>query len=294
MAGGPDLGRGPLSERCRLFNERFGVTRAAIIGEPRGHAAMVGALLCEPADPSHVAGVIFFNNAGTLGMCGHGLIGLAVSLHHAGRLGLGVHRIETPVGTANVDLLDGHTVRITNVPSDRYRKDVAIDAPDLGRVAGDVAWGGNWFFLTHDAPCALELANVPTLTAAGNAVKAALAANGITGRNHAPIDHVEFFAEPSSGDANSRNFVLCPGGEYDRSPCGTGTSAKLACLAADGALKPGEDWIQESIIGSRFTGRFAPGPEGTILPTITGRAWICAEGRLIFDRDDPFMHGIAG
>ena len=294
IAGGPDLGSGSLAERRRLFGEKFDAMRAAIIEEPRGHAAIVGALLCEPCDPAHAAGVIFFNNAGMLGMCGHGLIGLAVSLYHAGRIGPGVHAIETPVGIASVDLLDAHTVRIANVRSDRYLKDVMVDVPGLGRVTGDVAWGGNWFFLTHDAPCALDLANVPALTAAGNAVKAALAAQGVTGRDRAPIDHVEFFSTPPSDDANSRNFVLCPGGEYDRSPCGTGTSAKLACLAADGALKPGEDWIQESIIGSRFVGRYEEGPEGTILPSITGRAWVCAEGRLVFDRNDPFRYGIAG
>jgi 4-hydroxyproline epimerase len=293
MAGGPDLGSGSLAERRQIFAENFDWLRAAVINEPRGYAAIVGALLCEPVDASHAAGVIFFNNAGMLNMCGHGTIGLAVSLHHAELIGLGTHRFETPVGSVSVDLLDRNTARITNVPSYRLTKDVVVDVPGMGRFTGDVAWGGNWFFLSHDAPCALELANLAHLTEAADAVKHALAAQGITGAGAAEIDHIEFFAKPSSGPANSRNFVLCPGREYDRSPCGTGTSAKLACLAADGKLKPGEDWVQESIIGSRFTGSYQLGPDGTVLPTITGQAYISGEGKLLFDDNDPFKGGIA-
>lgn len=293
MAGGPDLGSGPLAERRRIFAEQYGWLRSAIINEPRGYAAIVGALLCEPVDASHAAGVIFFNNAGMLNMCGHGTIGLAVSLHHAGLLGLGQHLIETPVGSVSVELLDRTTARIANVPSYRLAKDVRVDVPGLGPVTGDVAWGGNWFFLSHDAPCGLELANLARLTDAADAVKQALAANGISGRNGMEIDHIEFFAKPASGPAHSRNFVLCPGREHDRSPCGTGTSAKLACLAADGVLKPGEDWVQESIIGSRFTGSYQPGPEGSIIPSITGQAHVCGEGKLLFDESDPFKSGIA-
>jgi 4-hydroxyproline epimerase len=293
MAGGPDLGSSPLSERRRIFAEQHGWLRSAVINEPRGYAAIVGALLCEPVDAGHAAGVIFFNNAGMLGMCGHGTIGLAVSLHHAGLIGLGEHRFETPVGSVSVELLDRTTARIANVPSYRLAKDAAVAVPGLGTVTGDVAWGGNWFFLSHDAPCALELANLAQLTDAADAVKHALLAQGITGADGAEIDHIEFFARPSSGPAHSRNFVLCPGREYDRSPCGTGTSAKLACLAADGALQPGEEWVQESIIGSRFTGSYRPGPDGRIVPSITGAAHVSGVGKLVFDEADPFRHGIA-
>ncbi len=292
MAGGPDLGLGPLSERRKLFAEQHDWLRSAVINEPRGYAAIVGALLCEPVDASHAAGVIFFNNAGMLNMCGHGTIGLAVSLHHAGLIGLGSHKFETPVGSVSVELIDAHTARIANVPSYRAAKDVGLDVPGIGRVTGDVAWGGNWFFLSHDAPCALELSNLARLTDAADAVKQALAAQGITGRDGMEIDHIEFFAKSSTGDAHSRNFVLCPGREYDRSPCGTGTSAKLACLAADGVLRPGEAWVQESIIGSRFTGSYQPGPNGAIVPSITGTAYVCGEGKLLFDEADPFKGGI--
>jgi 4-hydroxyproline epimerase len=291
-AGGPDLGTGSMTERRECFARDHDNFRSAIINEPRGYAAIVGALLCTPVDPAHAAGVIFFNNAGFLGMCGHGTIGLAVSLFHAGRIGLGTHMFETPVGTVAVDLLDANTARIANVPSYRFAKDVTVHVPSLGKVTGDIAWGGNWFFLSHDAPCALEFANLAKLTDAADAIKLALAAQGITGRDGAEVDHIEFFAKPSSGPAHSRNFVLCPGREYDRSPCGTGTSAKLACLAADGTLKPGQDWVQESVIGSRFTGRYVPGDGGTILPTITGTAYVCAVSRLIFTDGDPFSGGI--
>lgn len=292
MAGGPDLGSGPLAERRKLFADEHGWLRSAVINEPRGYAAIVGALLCEPVDASHAAGVIFFNNAGMLNMCGHGSIGLAVSLYHSGMIGLGTHRFETPVGSVSVDLIDRNTARIANVPSYRLAKDVRVEVPGLGPVTGDVAWGGNWFFLSHDAPCALELANLVQLTDAADAVKHALVAQGISGRDGMEIDHIEFFAKPSSGPAHSRNFVLCPGREYDRSPCGTGTSAKLACLAADGVLKPGEDWVQESIIGSRFAGSYEPGPDGMILPAITGTAYVSGEGKLLFDEADPFKGGI--
>lgn len=292
MSGGPELGSGSLSERREIFRAKHDHLRSAIINEPRGYAAIVGALLCEPHDPRHAAGVIFFNNAGFLGMCGHGTIGLAVSLHHAGLIGLGRHSFETPVGSVTVELLDAHTARIGNVASYRTAKDVVVDVPGVGRVTGDVAYGGNWFFLSHDAPCALELSNLARLTDAADAVKQALVAQGITGVDGAEIDHIEFFAKPSSGDAHSRNFVLCPGREYDRSPCGTGTSAKLACLAADGALKPDETWVQESIIGSRFTGSYRNGANDTVLPTITGQAYVCAETKLMFDPKDPFRGGI--
>jgi 4-hydroxyproline epimerase len=293
MSGGPDLGPGSLADRREIFRRDFDHLRSAIINEPRGHAAIVGALLCAPVDPAHAAGVIFFNNAGFLGMCGHGTIGLAVSLHHAGMIGLGQHVIETPVGTVRVELLDAHTARIANVPSYRWAKDVRVDVAGLGPVTGDVAYGGNWFFLSHDAPCALELSNLAQLTDAADAVKQALVAQGITGRDGAEVDHIEFFAASPRG-ASSRNFVLCPGREYDRSPCGTGTSAKLACLAAEGKLKPGETWVQESIIGSRFTGSYQPGADGMVIPTITGQAHVCARGTLLFDEADPFKGGIAG
>lgn len=291
VEGGPDLGRGPLSERRRLFTERFDDLRRFSLNEPRGFDAIVGALLVEPVDPTCAAGVIFYNNAGTLGMCGHGTIGTVVTLAHMGRIGPGRHRIETPVGVVTATLEGRNTVTIDNVPAYRHAGDVTIEVEGLGRVTGDVAWGGNWFFLTENAPCPLDYAAIPRLTAAAEAVKAALVAAGITGADGAEIDHVEFF-EPGTNGANSRNFVLCPGGAYDRSPCGTGTSAKLACLSAHGALAPGEAWVQESIVGSRFTGVYAPGEAGHVLPRITGRAWVTAETTLLLDPTDPFPQGL--
>lgn len=292
VEGGPELGTGPLAERRRVFAERHDHLRRFCLAEPRGFEAMVGALLCEPADPTAAAGLIFFNNAGFLGMCGHGTIGAIVTLAHLGRIGPGTHRIETPVGTVTVTLQDRNTVTIDNVPAYVLRSDVRLAVEGIGTVTGDVAWGGNWFFLTEDAPLPLVLENIPALTAAAKAVKAALAAQGVTGADGAEIDHVEFLG-PGGDGADGRNFVLCPGDAYDRSPCGTGTSAKLACLAAHGRLRPGEEWVQESIIGSRFTGSYVPAGDGRILPTITGRAWVTAEASLVLDPGDPFPQGIA-
>jgi len=256
--------------------------RRAIICEPRGHELIVGALLVEPRDASCAAGVIFFNNAGLLGMCGHGMIGVIATLRHLGRLSAGAHRVETPVGVVTAVLHENDRVSIRNVPS--YRKAKGVQA---GGVTGDVAWGGNWFFLVECHHLDLTLQNVPQLTQAALAMREAVHAAG-----YPEVDHVEFFASPHDSANHSRNFVLCPGGEYDRSPCGTGTSAKLACLAADGKLAPGEVWRQESILGSVFEGSYEAHDGNGIIPTITGQAFITAESTLILDPADPFQWGI--
>ena len=293
VEGGPELGSGPLAERRRIFAERFDGFRTFALNEPRGYDAIVGALLCAPVDPACAAGVIFFNNVGYIGMCGHGTIGTAVTLAHMGRLKPGVHRFETPVGIVTVELHDRNTATVANVASYVHRRDVTVEAGALGKVRGDVAWGGNWFFLTDTAPCPIEAGNIPELTQGALAIKRALVKEGVTGRDGAEIDHIEIFGRSPTG-ADSRNFVLCPGSAYDRSPCGTGTSAKLACLAAHGELAPVVDFVQESVIGSRFTGRYRQGEGGTILPSITGRAWVTAETTLLRDPTDPFPNGIGG
>jgi len=292
VSGGPDLGAGSLAERRALFARDFDTVRSFAVNEPRGYDALVGGLICQPVDPTCVAGVIFFNNVGMLGMCGHGTIGLAVTLAHLGRIGPGLHRLETPVGVVSFELLDKNTARITNVPSYRLRKAVTAEVPGLGPVSGDIAWGGNWFFLTEHAPCPVDTAHLGALTAAATAMSGALAAAGLRGADGGAIDHIEIFAKPHAPDADSRSFVLCPGGAYDRSPCGTGTSAKLACLAADGKLAPGQRWVQESVIGSRFEASYAPGSDGRIIPTVTGRAYVTGEATLLRDPADPFGDGI--
>jgi 4-hydroxyproline epimerase len=292
VAGGPDLGGGSMQERIARFADEFDDLRRMVILEPRGTDAIVGALLCEPTQSDCATGVLFFNNTGYLGMCGHGSIGTAVTLAHIGRIGIGVTKLETPVGVVAVDLIDDNTVTVENVASYRYQKDVTIDVPDLGNVTGDIAWGGNWFFLCKETPFPLSLDYERQLTDASLKVQAALRDQGITGKGSGEIDHIEFFGEPEAPDANSRNFVLCPGGAYDRSPCGTGTSAKLACLAEDGLLSPGEDWIQESVIGSRFVARYRRNEQDEIIPSITGRAFICADATLIQQAGDPFGNGI--
>jgi 4-hydroxyproline epimerase len=292
VEGGPPLGGGPLMERRRRFAEQFDHYRSFAVNEPRGYDALVGALLCEPEDKSCAAGVIFFNNVGYIGMCGHGTIGLAVTLAHMGRIGPGTHRIETPVGIVGVDLKSRNEVTIENVASYRFRDGVSVDVPGTGRLSGDVAWGGNWFFCVSDAPFALTMSNIGELSRAAEAVKDALERQGITGKDGAPIDHIEFHGPPALKGAHSRNFVLCPGGAYDRSPCGTGTSAKIACLAAAGKLAPGEAWVQESIIGSSFTARYRRDTSDAIIPSITGRAYVTGEAVLHRDPSDPLGDGL--
>ena len=291
--GGPGLGAGSLRERLERFRDRADSCRRFAISEPRGSDAVVGALLCEPVDEACAAGVIFFNNTGYLNMCGHGAIGVAVTLAYLGRIGPGIHRLETPVGVVQVELLSPNEVAIENVPSYRHRAKVAIDVPGLGAVTGDIAWGGNWFFLVEQSPVPLVMESLRQLDDAARRVRAELERREITGSDGGLIDHIEFFGPPNAADANSQNFVYCPGGAYDRSPCGTGTSAKLACLAADGKLAPGELWVQESIIGSRFSASYRTDESGQIIPRITGRAYVCSEATLIQQPDDPYAHGIA-
>ncbi len=296
VEGGPyldsGLGAGTLAERAARFEAGDGWVRSALLTEPRGFDAMVGALLCPPDDPACETGVIFFNPVGKIGMCGHGTIGVAATLAFLGRIAPGTHRFETPVGIVSVDLRDANTAAVENVESYRTQAGVTVEAEGLGRVTGDVAWGGNWFFLCQEAPLPLAMENIPALTEAAARVRIALAQAGIAGDDGSEIDHIEFFGPPVSADAGSRNFTLCPGGAYDRSPCGTGTSAKLACLAADGALAPGALWVQESIIGSTYRAHYRPGARGGIVPTIEGQAFVVGETRLHFAPDDPYRAGI--
>jgi 4-hydroxyproline epimerase len=261
------------------------------VNEPRGSDALVGALLCEPLDETCVTGVLFFNNVAYLGMCGHGTIGVVATLAHLGRIEPGTHRIETPVGVVVAHLYDNGEVEIANVPSYRHLAGVTVLVPDFGPVTGDVAWGGNWFFLVNDHGQQLTLDNLETLTDFTSRIREALARDGITGADGHEIDHVELFGPSEIGGVDSRNFVLCPGKAYDRSPCGTGTSAKLACLFADGKLREGEVWRQESIVGSIFEGTVAV-VDGRVHPHIRGAAFITAESELILDPRDPFCMGI--
>jgi 4-hydroxyproline epimerase len=291
VEGGPDLGSGPLTVRRARFQAEFDAFRRGVVCEPRGSEVVVGAFLCKPVDPEAAAGVIFFNDVGTLGMCGHGTIGLVTTLAHLGRLKPGVHRIETPVGDVHTELHADGSVSVRNVPSYRYRKDVAVDVQGYGQFTGDIAWGGNWFFLVsgHNYPLVISKRN--ELVALTTAIRNALSAAGITGADGALIDHIELVSTPEDPANSGRNFVLCPGASFDRSPCGTGTSAKMACLYAAGELQPGELWRQEGILGTVFSGSVTP--EGDkVIPTITGQAWITAEATLHFDASDPFCGGI--
>jgi 4-hydroxyproline epimerase len=289
ISGGPDLGGGSLAARRERFRSEFDRYRCAIVNEPRGSDVIVGALLVPPEDATCSAGVIFFNNVGVIGMCGHGTIGLVATLAHLGKMQPGRHRIETPVGVVGVELAADGEVSVDNVASWRAHKDIPVDVPGIGVVRGDVAWGGNWFFLVQDHGQELTHPRVEDLTDYAWRLRQALNAQG-----HDAVDHVELFGAAAAGGANARSFVLCPGKAYDRSPCGTGTSAKLACLAADGKLAEGARWVQESIIGSTFGARYRwlDRERGHVAPTITGRAYVNAEATLFLDAGDPYCWGI--
>ena len=290
--GGPELGDGPLTERLACFRERYDFFRSGVVNEPRGSDVVVGAILLEPFDRTCEAAVIYFNNVGYLGMCGHGTIGLVRTLEHMGRIGPGEHRIETPSGVVTTRLHASGQVTVENVPAYRLHKDVSVEVPGFGLVTGDVAWGGNWFFLANIPALSLAVANVGELSRCAQAIKAALARDGITGTNGGEIDHIELFGVAEATEADSRNFVLCPGNAYDRSPCGTGTSAKMACLYADGHLSPGRVWRQEGILGTHFDGSVSI-KDGLVIPSITGEAYVTGEATLFFAEKDPFRWGIA-
>lgn len=284
---GPDLGTGPLDVRAARLAAQHGDFMRSVSFEPRGQVAMVCALLVPPNDPTCAAGVIYFDAAAVLGMCGHGTIGLAATLVHMGLIGPGTHRLDTPAGVVGVDIIDANTVTVTNIESKRMQAGVTVDVPGLGPVTGDVAYGGNVFFLVEDSPVSVRPENIRPLTDAAIAVRAAVVSTGID------ADHVIFYGPADGGSAHSRNFVLCPDDAYDRSPCGTGCSARLACLAADGRLAEGEDIVQQSVIGSTYRLSYRKGPSGGVIPQITGQAFIMAEATLLFDPNDPFRAGIA-
>ena len=292
IEGGPDLGNGSLAERRRVFRDRFDWFRSAVVNEPRGSDAIVGALLTPPTDPTCCAGVVFFSNVSVLNMCGHGTMGVAVTLVRLERISVGSHRLETPVGIVGFTYHGEAQVTIENVPSFRYRTVNDLDVPGIGRVSGDIAWGGNWFFLVSGHGLDLSVANVGQLSDYSWRVRRELERRGIAGEDGGAIDHIELIGPPHDANNHGRNFVLCPGGAYDRSPCGTGTSAKLACLYAEGKLREGEAWRQESVIGSVFEGSVRI-LDGKIIPRLTGSAFITAEATLILDPADPFRTGFS-
>lgn len=292
IEGWPQPRGDTMLERVGDMRANQDVLRRAVVCEPRGHDAIVGALLTPPVTPGAIAGVVYFNNGTYLGMCGHGTIGVVRTLEHLGRIGPGTVKLDTPVGTVTAELESDGSVTLENVPARAHALDVMVDVPGIGRVTGDIAWGGNWFFLTHDTPVALTSATVRELTRVTQAMQDAINAAGITGADGAAIDHIELAAAPTRADADARNFVLCSGGEYDRSPCGTGTCAAMAALHARGQLALGQEWRQESITGSRFVGWLTMNERGELVPHIRGTAFVTGEATLYFDAQDPFRDGI--
>ena len=294
----PALAAGTAADRRAVFAGNFDALRRAVVLEPRGHAAVVAAFVLPPASAGSVAAVVFCNNRGALRMCGHGTAGVAVALRHAGLIEPGTHSIDTPAGPVSFTLHeDGHAVSLTNVPSLRQRTGVELTLPATEHLPertarGEIAWGGNWFFLTP-SPVPLNARNRHRAHFEAERVRDALLETGDTGRNGELIDHIELTGPPTNPANDGRNFVLCPGGEYDRSPCGTGTSAKLACLAADGKLAPGEVWRQEGVLGSVFEASYERGEGDTIVPTLTMTAFVTGENTLHFDPADPFVGGIS-
>ena len=289
---GLDLGSGSLAEKAGVFEKNYRDFCGSVLKEPRGNDAYVGALVVDSEESDCAAGVIFFNTVQNLGMCGHGTIGLSATMAYMGLIKPGHHKFETPVGKVAINLKTPNRVSVTNIESYRLLKNILIEIPSYGPLTGDVAWGGNWFFLVKESPIDIKLENFRELTDLSLQIRNALEIKGITGTQGAWIDHIELYGAPESTEANSRSFVLVPSGSYDRSPCGTGCSAKMACLAADGAWPAGKIWIQESVIGSTYALVYEQGQNGGVIVTIEGTAFVTAQVTLIFESQDPFRLGI--
>ena len=289
--GWPDVVGATMQERKEYLRQNHDELRRAVVCEPKGHDAVVGALLTPPVNPGSAAGVIFFNDVGYLGMCGHALIGSVETLRFMGALKEDRVQLDTPPGTVSAEIEADGTVVCRGVPSYLFRENVAVDVPGLGHVTGDVGYGGNWFFLVESYSGKLGMNRIDDLMRDTKAIRQALEDQGIAGPAGERIDHIELYGEPKNRAAHSRNFVLCPGNAYDRSPCGTGTSAKMAVLNAKGRLEVGQNWIQESITGSLFEGNLEE-HNGHLIPVIRSRAFVVSRGTLYFDPEDPFAWGI--
>jgi 4-hydroxyproline epimerase len=286
VEGLPEPAGNTVQDRVAAIERDFEALYRPLLLEPRAYEAMVGAWMGSPTAEGCIADVVYFNPAGVLGMCGHGTIGVAATLAQTGKLSPGDYRFNTPAGIVGVKIVDPATVQIENIPSYRIAASARLEVEGYGGVVGDVAYGGNHFFLVKNSPIPVISDRMDELGSFTKAVMAAARAQG-----YPDVNHVEVFGPPEREDADSKNYVLCPGGEYDRSPCGTGTSAKLACLAADGKLAPGEVWTQESIIGTAFRAWYRADGDHT-RPTIEGRAYITGEATLQFNDDDPLREGI--
>ncbi|MBT6453353.1 MAG: hydroxyproline-2-epimerase [Planctomycetes bacterium] len=290
--GFPDLGSGSISDQRDVLLRDHDSLRAGIVREPRGHEAMVAALLLESSLQDCQAGVIFFNNVGALAMCGHGAMGVVEALRHMGRIEAGDCQLETPAGVVGLNLAEDGEISLRNVASYRCAADCTVTLEDGSSVTGDIAWGGNWFFIAETPGIEVDSKHVSALTEVASRIRDALDGAGIRGSNGEQIDHIELHQSlPAGQGQGTRSFVLCPGREWDRSPCGTGTSATMACEYQKGTLKEGDLWHQIGVLGTRFVGSFVVADEG-IVPTIHGQASLCGEGTLYFPPDDPFRHGI--
>ena len=288
VEGAPDLGTGSVAERIermRATHDRF---RSAVVSEPRGSDILEGAMLLPPSDPANTAAVIFFDNTGYMPMSGHAIIGVVATLEYLGRIrGIGMHRIETLAGVVTTETHPSGEISVQNVASFRHEKGVTLDLSGLGKITGDIAWGGNWFFL---ADYDLGVGNIPHLADVARTIRKTLVRDGITAAGK-DINGVALFGAASRRGVNSRNFVLRAGRSYGRSPCGTATSAKLACLFEDGTIVEGQTWRQESIVGTVFDA-WVQVIDGAIRPTIRSNAYITAESMLIVDERDPFCWGM--
>ena len=291
LVAGLDLGGGSVRDRRDQFRDRCDHVRSALVGDPRGTTAMVGVILVPPADPTCRFGAFYVNRVGYLDMCGHATIGLAVTLGARGIIEPGDFRLESPAGVVGVTWHGGGEAAFECVPPRRIAQNLALACDDGSQVTGDVATSGLWFYLCRDHGILVEPTAIPALTARAWSIRRALEARGISGDGGEVIDHVVLLGPPRDPGNDGRAFVLCPDGAFDRSPCGTGTSALVGCLFEDGILTAGRTWRQESVLGGVYEASIRR-ERDILVPTVRGRAWLTAETTLHFAGDDPYRTGL--
>ena len=312
VTGGlPPLAGASMAEKRTILQRDHDGLRRALVLEPRGHDAIVLAYLLPPCTPGAHLGVVFANDAGYLGMCGHGAIGVATVAVAMGMVAavepVTEVVLDTPAGVVpcRVAVAGGKvkSVTITNVPSFLFAQRVVVPVHGFGKVAADIAYGDNWFAFVEADQLGLmvEKTHLPVLMQAATAVREALVREGVRGRHPERsgdeiVDHVKLFAPLAGDEPGARALTLCPGAAYDRSPCGTGTSAKLAVLHAKGELEIGAWFRSQSVLATEFRARVVRetrvGPHPAIVPEVTGSAWITGFPTFVLDPEDPCRFGI--
>jgi len=309
ISGMPIIPGKTMAEKKEYLEKNLDYLRTAVMHEPRGHKDMFGSIITSTTSPEADLGIIFMDGGGYLNMCGHGSIGAATVAVETGMVE--VHEpitnivLEAPAGLVKAQVKVEHgkakEVSVVNVPSFLYKRDLQVEVPDIGKVTFDISFGGSFFALVKDSELKVQIepknANIISERAMKlrDIINKEIKVQHPTQPHIKTVDLVEVYGDPKSQDANYQNVVIFGSGQVDRSPCGTGTCAKMAALYAKGELKINEVFVYESIINTKFKGRVLEetlvGEFKAIIPEITGSAFITGFNHFVIDEDDPVKYG---